>query len=241
MMFCRKIFSLAFLSEAGLKRLFFITLFFTLGLAQSASAETNWSSRPNWAAPAANKNSSIQKSIKQINQSKAEEKEITPFSPGSNNIALDVGQVFLMGDLAEKYSDNIASRLHYTYGVSEIFGFDASVGYSSHSDGDFSMASLVTGLRTNLSWYDKVVPYAVFGMGFYKPSFQVSPTSSVSPLLFGLHLGPGVDLQMTKNLFFGAGVTFHDIFGNTEVTQDGKTVEVGGTFISFLLHVGYTF
>ena len=38
------------------------------------------------------------------------------------------------------------------------------------------MTTLLTGLRTNLAWYDKVVPYFVFGLGFYSPSFDVSST-----------------------------------------------------------------
>lgn len=145
-----------------------------------------------------------------------------------------------MGDLSTEYADSIGSQLHYTYGVSEMFGFDASIGYSDHSDGAFSMTTLLTGLRTNLAWYDKVIPYAVFGLGFYKPSIRLSATQSVSPIVFGVHLGPGVDLELTRQLFFGAALTFHDIFGTTKVTPQG-TKEIGGTYTSFFLHAGFSF
>jgi hypothetical protein len=152
-----------------------------------------------------------------------------------------------MGDLASNYNDNIGAQLHYTYGVSDLFGFDSSLGYSEHSDGKFSMTTLLTGMRTNLAWYDKVVPYVVFGLGFYKPSYSLGAagpsliSESVSPILFGVHLGPGIDLELTKNLFFGAALTFHDIFGSQRFTADGRAQEVGGTYTSFLLHAGITF
>jgi hypothetical protein len=160
-----------------------------------------------------------------------------------------MGQVFLMGDLSSRYSDSIGARLHYTYGVSDIFGFDSSIGYSDHSDSKLSMITALTGLRVNLAWYDKVVPYVIGGLGFYRPNFQIPTgpngsdltTTSVSPLLFGIHLGPGVDLELTRNLFFGASLTFHDVFGSNKAMVEGKPIDVGGTYTSFLLHAGVTF
>ena len=150
-----------------------------------------------------------------------------------------------MGDLATNYADSIGSRLHYTYGVSEMFGFDSSLGYSSHSDSRFSMTTALTGLRMNLSWYDKVVPYVVFGLGFYRPSYEITTTggsvTSVSPIVFGVHLGPGVHLELTKQLFFGAALTFHDMFGTTQKLQDNSRMEIGGTFTSFFLNAGVSF
>lgn len=215
----------------------------------TASANPSWSREPSWASssqPAA--------AARKATLSRDDRYPVSPFSPGSQNIALDVGQVFLMGDLSSQYSDNIGSRLHYTYGVSEIFAFDASVGYSEHSDGKFSMATLLTGLRTNLSWYDRVIPYVTFGLGFYKPSYNEYTTTtgnssaklsaasgtSISPLLFGIHLGPGIDLEITDQLFFGAALTFHDVFGTQKNTPIGP-LDVGGTFTSFLIHAGVTF
>lgn len=167
-----------------------------------------------------------------------------PFTPGSQNLSIDVGQVFLMGGLSDNYSDSIGSQLHYTFGVSDMFGFDASVGYSSHSDGAYSVGSMLTGLRVNLAWYDKVIPYFIGGLGFYRPSYDLSSgttTQSNSSLLFGLHAGPGVNLELTRNLFFGASLTFHDIFGTTKVLPSGQRLDVDGTFTSFFLTAGVTF
>lgn len=175
-------------------------------------------------------------------------------------MSLDVGQVFLMGGL-NKYSDSIGTQVHYNYGVSDLFDFDSSVGYSEHSDGKFNMASLRAGLRLNLSWYDKVVPFATFGLGFYRPNYHddtvktAAPTTPASPgtkqnegppslnaVLFGIYVGPGVDLELSKNMFFGAAVTFHNSFQTSKLMADGKTtLDLGGTYTSFFLHIGATF
>ncbi len=207
-----------------------------------------WSSGSSWNS--SEESSSSRRNLRQQDLTK----EVSPFSTGSNNLALDLGQVFLMGDLG-KYSDSIGTQVHYSYGASDLFSFDSSFGYSEHADGKFSMISLLAGMRLNMSWYDKVVPYLVFGLGFYKPSFQDISTnsqsntnltapqssSSLSALLFGVHVGPGVDLELSKSLFFGAALTFHNMFGSTINAGNGTQLSVGGSYASFLLHLGTTF
>jgi len=199
-------------------------------------AASNWGSRPSWAS-----NSHSDESATPRRNAYRETFSVSPFSPGSNNLAIDVGQVFLMGDLSSNYSDAIGSQLHYTYGVSEMFGFDSSIGYSSHSEGRYSMTTLLTGLRMNLAWYDKIVPYLSFGLGFYRPSYEITSTTTLSPIVFGLHAGPGVSLELTRQLFFGASLSFHDVFGTTKYLPDGKRFDVSGTYTSFLLNAGLTF
>ncbi len=219
----------------------------------AASTGPSWSNKPNWAAPDSSGPSPVRPSSRK-NSPLLESRysDVSPFSPGSNNVSLDLGQVFLMGDLGNNYTDNIGAQIHYTYGVSDLFGFDTSMGYSDHADGKFSMFSALAGVRMNLSWYDKVIPYATFGMGFYRPSHPVTvmrkddPSvverfDSISPLLFGVHLGPGVDLELTKQMFFGAALTFHDVFGNPRVDQNGKLLNVGGTYTTFFVRAGVTF
>lgn len=225
-----------------------LTLALLMGLGPStlslASSSSSWSSQPSWAAP--DPNNPPHRSRDRY----APKDDVSPFSPGSNNVSIDVGQVFLMGNLSDKYDSAIGTQVHYTYGVSDLFGFDASAGYSEHSNGAFSMMTALMGVRTNLAWYDKVVPYGVFGMGFYKPNYQlgIGPNGSVvpgdstslSPLLFGVHLGPGIDLALTRQVFFGASLTFHDIFGNTQMVNN-QPFDVGGSFTTFLVRAGVTF
>lgn len=211
-----------------------------LALPYEGVAASSWNgSSPSWASNKS-RNSSYLNSA-----DTADSSPVSPFAPGSTNVSLDIGQVFLMGSLTDRFEDNLGGQIHYTYCVSELFGFDSALGYSSHSNGDFSMTTLKIGMRTNLAWYDKIIPYASFGLGFYKPSFRLvekGQISSISPILFGLHLGPGITLEVTDRMFFGTSLTFHDIFGGTKASPvTGKAVEVGGTYTSFLLNAGVTF
>jgi hypothetical protein len=206
----------------------------------SRASASSWSNQPAWAQGTGNGGGET-RTARASSRRVLKEDVPAPFAPGSNNLALDVGQIFLLGNLGAKYNDSIGSRLHYTYGVSDMFGFDASLGYSNHSDGDLSMTSLLTGLRTNLAWYDRVIPYAVVGLGFYKPSMRIPGTeTTVSPVLFGMHFGPGVDLQLTDQFFFGASLNFHDMFGSNEKTATG-IIDVDGTYTSFYMRAGMSF
>ena len=232
---------------------------------EAQAATTGWSSQPGWMSSGNSSNGGYSRSggggyetpSSQIRKSSVKSEinsQVAPFAPGSHNFALDVGQVFLMGDLAGRYTDNIGTRLHYTYGVSDMFSFDTSLGLSDHGDGRFSMLSLLPGLRMNLAWYDKVIPYAVFGMGFYKPTYQLkngtlapatgtplADAQTLSSVLFGMHMGPGIDLELSKQLFFGASLTFHNMFGAIKALPSGGVVDIGGTYTSFLIHAGFTF
>ena len=224
---------------------FAFTLFVMSGVG-SASTGSSWIQKPSWAAEGTSAVHHTPKEVERIS-------DVSPFSPGSHNLGLDLGQIFLMGDLT-KFSDCIGSQLHYTYGTSDLFGLDTSIGYSEHSDGKYSIASLLTGLRVNMTWYDKVVPYALVGLGFYKPNYKdlsnavgatassaLADLPSISPFLFGIHFGPGVDLQVSRNLFFGAALTIHNMFGTSKTFANGTPLMVGGIYTSFFLHGGITF
>jgi opacity protein-like surface antigen len=240
-----------------MKRIAFSALFLFPLVTGSTSAnagelqlESRWSKTPSWArndVPRAEREEAPEEHSDKPERSASRgrrptslqsQTRISPFVPGSSNVSLDVGQVFLMGNLGDRYTDSIGSRLNYTYGVSDMFSFNSSFGYSTHAEGNFSMTSLLAGLRTNLAWYDKVIPYAIFGMGFYRPSYRDANYSST---LFGVHLGAGVNLELTSSLFFGASMTFHDTFGSDHTLPSGGAIPVGGSFTSFFLSAGVSF
>lgn len=202
-----------------------------------AAPSSRWNQRPEWADNS--NDSGPAPTQKRSYAERGNRSRLSPFSPNSHNVALAVGQVFMMGDLG-KYNDNIGGQLQYTYGVSNIFGFNADLGYSSHSNGQFSQTSLLTGLRTNLSAFDKVIPYLKGGLGFYRQSEQLATNLTINPMLFGIHIGPGVDLEINQQMYFGASLTFHDIFNSTTQTALGPRT-VGGTYTTFFLHLGTTF
>lgn len=170
-------------------------------------------------------------------RAKTREREVTPFAPDSNNVSLDIGQNFLVGS---DYQDSIGLQGTYTYGVSKLFAFNSSLGYSSHSDGDYSKLHLVVGPRLNLATYDRIIPYANAGLGFYRASREVNTLSSISGTMFGVMLGAGADLQLTKETFFGASLAYHELFGTKKETTIG-TIDLASTYITFMAHVGYTF
>src|SRR6185437_7604794 len=122
----------------------FLSFFANSDLSFASSSSSSWSQQPSWAnEPRSSSHRSVLKAQTQ------DTTDFAPFAPSSHNIALDLGQVFLMGDLG-KYSDSIGTQVHYTYGVSDLFGFDTSLGYSRHSNNQFSMTTLLTGMRMNL-------------------------------------------------------------------------------------------
>jgi hypothetical protein len=219
-----------------------LSLSFLLGLSGPSPVQAaSWASQPAWATASSQSQSEAPRRRPSYREERG---DLSPFSPGSHNLSLDVGQVFLMGDLGQSYNDAIGTQLHYTYGVSEMFSFDSSFGFSNHSNNKLSMTTLLSGLRMNLAWYDKVIPYMLFGLGFYRPAYDVSVAgvnNAINPVLFGVHLGPGVSLELTKKVFFGASLTFHNIFSSSEILNNGSTQRVGGSFTSFFLNAGITF
>lgn len=166
-------------------------------------------------------------------------RELTPFSPTSNNVSLEIGQVILMGDLA-RYEDTLGTAVRFNYGVSRMFGFDTSLGRSSHSDGRFSMLSLTGGARMNLTAMDRLVPNLKMGMGFYRPSREAGTLGNVSSTQFGIYTGGGVDLQLSREMFFGTSLILNNIFNTTRQTTQGP-VTLGGSYLTFLASLGYTF
>jgi len=168
---------------------------------------------------------------------KRKSREVTPFTPDSNNVSLDIGQNFLVGS---DYQDSIGLQGSYTYGVSELFAFTSSLGYSSHSEGKYSKLHLLVGPRLNLASYDRIIPYVNGGLGFYHASRTLNTTNSVSGMMFGVHAGAGADLQLTKETYFGAALTYHQLFGTNKDTTIGP-IDLASNYFTFLAHVGYTF
>lgn len=163
--------------------------------------------------------------------------EVNPFTPDSNNVSLDIGQNFLIGS---DYQDSIGLQGTYTYGVSSLFAFTSSLGYSSHSDGKYSKFDLIAGPRLNLANFDRVIPYINGGLGFYRASRELNATNSLSGTMFGVHVGGGADLILTKETFFGAAITYHQLFGTNQQTSIGP-IDLASNFMTFMAHVGYTF
>ena len=167
--------------------------------------------------------------------------ELPPLSPGSHNLSIGVGQVFLMGSLSSNYENSLGTNIHYTYGVSDLFSFESDFGYSSHSNGNFSLVNLGGALRTNLVYFDQLIPFASVGLGFYRPSKTMPNNATLNALLFGMEIGGGVDLLLSRKMFFGTRLSYHNMFDSSKADSSGTLVPVGGSFLSFMIHAGVTF
>ncbi len=163
----------------------------------------------------------------------------TPLSPGTHNLSLAVGQVFLLGSLT-RFENAIGPEIHYTYGVSDLFAFQSNFGYHSHSSGALSIWNLSAGLRANLAYFDSLVPFTKIGLGFYHPSYSEN-NATVSGLLFGMQLGTGIDLMISNSVFFGAQTTYNTMFDSSKKASDNSMRSLGGAYLSFMVHAGLTF
>ena len=187
-------------------------------------------------------NNSPPKASQKSQQKTVSEPPKTPFAPGSQNLSLGIGQVFLLGSLGNNYDNAIGPEIHYDYGVSDLFAFESNFGYAGHSRGntDANIWNLSAGLRTNLAYFDQLVPYADIDLGFYHPSFTYDTGGSASTLLFGMQLGLGIDLMISNSVFFGTALTYNNMFSSTKVDSSGVTRDLGGAYVSFMIHLGYT-
>ncbi len=184
------------------------------------------------------------RSQKETGQSRASTPvQKTPLSPGTHNLSLGIGEVFLTGGLSSKFDNAIGTQLQYTYGVSDLFSFESNLGFSSHSNSNnnLNMVQLLTGLRTNLIYFDQLVPFFSGGLGFYHPSLSYNNGQSANAILFGLNLGFGADLLLSDRIYFGTRLTMHDMFSSTTTASDGTSVSIGGTYLSFMVHAGFSF
>jgi len=102
------------------------------------------------------------------------------------------------------------------------------------------MLNLLGGMRLNLSNYEKVIPYLNGGLGFYRPSRQISNVGSTSATLFGVHVGGGADLIISQEMYFGASLNYHNLFSGNRTTATGP-IDLGGSYINFMARVGYSF
>jgi len=177
------------------------------------------------------------------NKKIAPEPPKSPFAPGTHNLSVGVGQDFLFGHLGDTYDNAIGPEIHYDYGVSDLFAFESNFGYHSHSRGTASLSiwNLAAGLRSNLMYFDQLVPYINVDLGFYHPSFTYTNGGSASTTLFGLQLGTGIDLLISNTVFFGAALTYNDMFDSTKADSNGTEQSLGGAYLSFMIHAGFTF
>lgn len=227
------------------KKIFLLALVLLSSFLNGAAFAESWTENDSWKSSSPYYygdntpvvGDSYRKATSERHIKRKKRRDLTPFTPDSNNISLDIGQNFLVGS---DYQDSIGLQGSYTYGVSELFAFTSSLGYSNHSEGKYSKLHLLVGPRLNLARYDRIIPYVNGGLGFFRASRSINQTNSIDGTMFGIHMGGGADLQLTQETYFGAALTYHQLFGKNKDTSIGP-IDLASNYFTFMAHVGYTF
>ncbi len=177
--------------------------------------------------------------------------EAVTASPGneihSHSAGLQFGQVWVTGDFVEEALSTTAPGLFYEYRASDVFALKIDLKWISlkqglHND-RLSIFSSTAGIRANLVYYDKLVPYAAFGVGLYfvDKSTPDSPGEDLSTSNFGVNLTLGSDLNLSDRAFVGLALTLHQLFSDTATLPNDTKTDVSGRWSSFLLRAGMRF
>jgi opacity protein-like surface antigen len=160
-----------------------------------------------------------------------------------HSIGIGLGQAFLLGDFGDNGEDKIAADLLYAYKASHSFDFYANFHTSSHKlrETKSTITGLALGIRGRAYQFDAFAPFIVAGLGFYQPQVKryVDQTllESEEKITFGVHVGGGADLQLSRRVSVGVMGHYHNPF---DVQQDlGPDVE--GAYFKLLLTAMYHF
>lgn len=197
----------------------------------------------------ANVSLAAKKSIKDVTSKKSAEKvsaQMPSALPGAVNVhslGVGMGQTFLNGDFSENGSDKITFDLYYTYSASYSFDMVANFHYTNHKfrNKEVTLPGLAVAIKTKLYQYDAFAPYALGGLGFYRPKvvrvLDNSLIESQGKLAFGMNLGAGVDLKLNPRFTMGILAHYHNPF---DIKQE-LGPEVEGSYFKLLLMGLYTF
>ncbi len=159
-----------------------------------------------------------------------------------NSVGFLVGEAWPSGQIGTGVDGAVAPGIFYDYAASDVFSLYTSVTKSNHNDGLLKLVSTDIGFHANLIYYDKLTPFAEFGMGLYFVNKQVGIASeTASKTLFGLNLGLGADLDLSNRFFAGMMLSIHQVFsGSTTLPVNGRT-ELSGRWAGFFLRGGVRF
>lgn len=166
---------------------------------------------------------------------------------GRHSAGIGFGQVILMGEFADHYTNDLGFDLLYGYKASDEFELMVNYGYLKHVSNDklntLTTQSLVPSLRMNLSEYDQFMVFIFGGLGFYQVSETIGPRAG-SALTFGFNAGPGVDLKLNDNFKFGFLASLHNVFSKNDPdakNPSGQGMTIGGAYSKLFLTIQYIF
>ena len=160
-----------------------------------------------------------------------------------HSVGVGVGQTFLAGDFQDNGEDRITADLYYNFKASHSFDFNVNFHTSSHDfrETEVSTTGLAFGIKGKAYQFDAFSPFALAGVGFYLPSVTRNVNGELlesdDKLVFGIHLGAGAELQLSRRVTVGLMGHYHNPF---DVRQElGPDVE--GAYFKMLLTSFYNF
>lgn len=157
-----------------------------------------------------------------------------------HSLSLSVGQIWSAGNLSRDASSTVGSGILYEYAASDVFSMQAGLRRSEHQERLGILATTI-GIRSNLVYYDQLVPYAFFGAGFYFASSPPEGDNRVNSTHFGINFGVGADLELNHKFFLGLLLSIDNLFSDRAKTPDGQEMRLTGRFSSLLLRFGFNF
>jgi opacity protein-like surface antigen len=165
----------------------------------------------------------------------------TSGSAGGHSAGLQFGQVWPAGLIGEGVDGSIAPGLFYEFAASQIFAMQVNLVRSSHND-KLTLFSSSAGIRANLTFFDRLVPYASAGVGLYFVERNLgAPNNNVETTNFGLNLGLGADLDLNESFFMGLSLGLHNLFSAKTKTAAGIERENSGRWSALFIRAGMRF
>lgn len=162
-----------------------------------------------------------------------------------HGFGIGLGQTILGGKYAKYGEDKITMDFFYTYLASYSFDLLVNFNLTSHekNQNTVRLSGLSVDIKGRLYDFDKFSPYAIGGVGFYQPSWEIDPDNngnfieSDKKTVFGINGGFGVDLSLNDRFSIGLLSILYLPFA---VDQD-QGPDVKGRYFKFLLTGFYFF
>lgn len=160
-----------------------------------------------------------------------------------HSLGLGIGQTFLQGKFDKHGEDKITFDLYYNYSASHSFDLLANVHYSEHSflQKKVTLPGLAIGIKSKLFNFDSFAPFALAGLGFYRPTVTRAVynimTESKAKVTFGTHFGAGAELRLNRHASMALLGHYHNPF---DIKQE-LGPEVEGSYFKLLLVGFYSF
>ena len=174
---------------------------------------------------------------------KSDSNERIPGEIHKHSIGIGIGQTFIRSDLGDNGNDKITEDLYYNYSASYSFDFVANAHYSNHKylNRESTIEGIALAIKGKGFQIDSFSPFAMGGLGFYRPSASRIqngvPTETRKQLVFGVNAGVGAELRLNNEVMISVLAHYHDPF---DVRQDvGPVLEA--SYMKLLIIGFYTF